>query len=133
MCPCFFVEPYAFGCAPIFAASYYAQGKRPVDTDNFMAKLGEAVHNLHSLRLAYNDVDLNNVMLDKAGGPVLINFGSCRPFEGRLMQTRAMGWCDGPIHFSDKGHDDLALGNMLSIILPLLVLRVMLFEGMVLI
>ena len=91
---------------------HYAQGKQPVDTDDFMAKLGEAVHHLHSLGLAHNDVNPNNVMLDEAGDPVLIDFGSCQPFEGRLMQAGTTGWCDGPIHFSDKRHDDVALGKM---------------------
>ncbi len=91
---------------------HYAQGRQSVDADNFMAKLGEAVHHLHSLGLAHNDLNPNNVMLDKAGDPVLIDFGSCQPFGGRLMQAGTIGWCDGPIHFSDKRHDDSALGKM---------------------
>src|SRR5262249_28776695 len=80
------------------------QGQK-VDTDRFMAKLEDAVHHLHSLKLAYNDLNPNNVMVDEAGMPVLIDFGSCQPLGGRLMQSGTMGWCNGPIHFSDKQHD----------------------------
>jgi serine/threonine protein kinase len=41
-----------------------------------------AVQHLHSLGLAHNDLTPDNVMVDKEDVPVVIDFGSCRPFGG---------------------------------------------------
>jgi len=83
-----------------------------VNTDEFMAKLEDAVHHLHSLGLAHNDLNPNNVMADESAMPVLIDFGLCRPFGKRLMRAGALGWCDDTIFSSDKQHDVSGLEKM---------------------
>lgn len=59
-----------------------------------MGELASAVSHLHLAGLAHNDLKPSNILLNKDHMPVLIDFGSCRPFGGRLMQGGTPGWCN---------------------------------------
>ena len=83
----------------------------PFDGAGCMAALRSAVAHLHALGLAHNDINPANVMLDGAGAPVLIDFGSCRPFGERLESTGTPGWMeDEEFATSEASHDEFALG-----------------------
>ncbi|KAI0009579.1 kinase-like protein [Xylariaceae sp. FL0662B] len=72
--------------------------------------LESAVHHLHSLGLAHNDLAPPNIMVSGGREPILIDFSSCQPFGKRLMQGGTAGWRDDePFSFSDKQHDLVAL------------------------
>ena len=74
-----------------------------------MAGIEAAVSHLHSLGLAHNDLNPSNVVLDKSNEPILIDFGSCRPFGRELVSTGTPGWVDEDFTTSEKEHDLKAL------------------------
>ncbi|KAF1958433.1 kinase-like protein [Byssothecium circinans] len=84
-----------------------------VDKKPFMLALESAISHLHSLDWAHNDLNPKNVLVDKAGMPVLIDFGSARKIGDKLGSSRGTkGWIDGEIkdyHTSDHRHDLSAL------------------------
>ncbi|KAI1078520.1 kinase-like protein [Whalleya microplaca] len=82
-----------------------------LDVPRFMAELESAVYHLHSEKFAHNDLKPSNIMLDEDNMPVLVDFGSCRPFGGRLLQGGTPGWSDPSklINRSDKEHDIYSL------------------------
>jgi serine/threonine protein kinase len=86
----------------------------PFDGAGCMAALRSAVAHLHALGLAHNDINPANVMVDGADAPVLIDFGSCRPFGARLeSSTGTPGWMeDEDFATSEASHDEFALGLM---------------------
>lgn len=49
-----------------------------VDKEPFMQALESAIRHLHSLGWAHNDLNPGNVLVNKAGMPVLVDFGSAR-------------------------------------------------------
>ena len=81
----------------------------------FMRALEAAVDHLHSLGLAHNDINPENIMVNKRWQPVLIDFGSCRPFGERLMTAGTPGWTDEkddrPM-WSEQKHDFFALDRV---------------------
>ncbi|KAI1169795.1 kinase-like protein [Nemania sp. FL0916] len=78
-----------------------------LDPQRFMAELESAISHLHLAGLAHNDLKPSNILLDKDRMPVLIDFGSCRPFGARLMQGGTPGWSNPErlVMASDKEHD----------------------------
>ena len=84
-----------------------------VDKESFMGALESAIHLLHSLGLAHNDLHPANILVDEKGAPVLIDFGSTRETGAKLGTSRGTkGWINGEMkdyHTSDKNHDLLAL------------------------
>ncbi|KAI0516905.1 kinase-like protein [Xylaria bambusicola] len=85
-----------------------------LDPRRFMAELGSAVAHLHANGLAHNDLKPSNILLDGDHMPVVIDFGSCRPFGGRLLEGGTKGWCDGEklMTTSDKEHDLFGLARI---------------------
>ena len=55
-----------------------------------MKALESAVAHLHQLELAHNDINPSNIMV-RDGLPVLIDFGSCAPYGGRLQSLGSPG------------------------------------------
>ncbi|KAK0627423.1 kinase-like domain-containing protein [Immersiella caudata] len=55
-----------------------------LDKGKFVDALESAVAYLHKLGLAHNDINPYNIMIKDGGIPILIDFGSCQPFGGRL-------------------------------------------------
>ncbi|KAG8169406.1 hypothetical protein KVR01_000151 [Diaporthe batatas] len=84
-----------------------------LDKGPFMKALELAIHHLHSLGLAHNDVNPGNILVDLEGMPVLIDFGSARAIGAKLGTSRGTkGWIDVSMddyHTSDKQHDLFAL------------------------
>ncbi|KAI5917624.1 serine/threonine-protein kinase [Camillea tinctor] len=74
-----------------------------LDKTAFISGLVSAVDHLHSQGLAHNDVSPDNIMV-KDGMPVLIDFGSCRPF-GNNLQSLEMPRQEEPLFTSEKNHD----------------------------
>lgn len=67
--------------------------KRPVDEKKIMDGLESAVHHLHSVGWAHNDVTPGNVMVSDAGEPILVDFGSCRKIRDKMGPSgHTAGW-----------------------------------------
>lgn len=61
----------------------------------FMKCLASAVHHLHSLGFAHNDLNPSNMMINDQGMPATIDFGSCHKIGEKLAKSRVtMGWID---------------------------------------
>ncbi|OAQ97387.1 hypothetical protein LLEC1_04214 [Akanthomyces lecanii] len=73
--------------------------------------LESAVAYLHSLGLAHNDINPGNIMA-RRGMPVLIDFGSCQPFGGRLQSLGTPGWYEEVFFTSQAKHDLYALRKL---------------------
>lgn len=66
-----------------------------IDEEAFTSALTSAVERLHSLGLAHNDINQENILLTEDQMPVLISFDFCRPFGEKLEFFRhAEGWID---------------------------------------
>ncbi|KAJ5193582.1 hypothetical protein N7449_009724 [Penicillium cf. viridicatum] len=77
-------------------SQFRASGREQVDDslrENFYGIL-EGIKHLHSLGLVHNDINPSNVVLDKHGIPIIIDFGSCRK-TGESLQTSGAGQTDG--------------------------------------
>lgn len=64
------------------------------DINSIFKDIESVVKHLHSLGLAHNDLNPMNIMTDKKKRPILIDFGSCKPFGRRLMESGSPGWVD---------------------------------------
>jgi serine/threonine protein kinase len=82
-----------------------------LDKGRFIEALESAVDFVHSLGLAHNDINPDNIMV-KDGMPVLIDFGSCQPFGKRLQSLGTPGWYEELSFTSEKKHDTYALGKL---------------------
>lgn len=81
-----------------------------LDKAKFLTALESAVEYLHSLGLAHNDINPDNIMVKDDGIPVLINFGSCQPYGNRLQSLGTEGWYEKMFFTSEKKHDTYSLG-----------------------
>lgn len=86
-------------------------GFQQLDKAKFVEALESAVSHLHSLGLAHNDINPDNIMI-KDGMPVLIDFGSCQPFGKRLQSLGTEGWYEEMFFTSEKNHDTYSLGKL---------------------
>lgn len=82
-----------------------------LDEEQFLMALESAVDHIHSLGLAHNDINPDNIMI-KNGAPVLIDFGSCQPFGNRLQSLGTPGWYEELFFTSEKKHDIYSLNKM---------------------
>ncbi|KAJ6152434.1 hypothetical protein N7497_006753 [Penicillium chrysogenum] len=82
-----------------------------LDKTKFFESLKSAVEHLHTLGLAHNDINPDNIMV-KDGSPVLIDFDSCQPFGKRLQSLGSLGWYEKPFYTSEKEHDTYSLGKI---------------------
>ncbi|KAJ5236862.1 hypothetical protein N7489_006953 [Penicillium chrysogenum] len=82
-----------------------------LDKTKFFESLKSVVEHLHTLGLAHNDINPDNIMV-KDGSPVLIDFDSCQPFGKRLQSLGTLGWYEKPFYTSEKEHDTYSLGKI---------------------
>ncbi|KAJ4317285.1 hypothetical protein N0V84_007421 [Fusarium piperis] len=82
-----------------------------LDKSSFIEALGSAVTYLHSLGLAHNDINPDNIMV-KDGMPVLIDFGSCQPVGKRLQSLGTPGWYEELFYTSETKHDTYSLNKL---------------------
>ncbi|KAI0194767.1 kinase-like domain-containing protein [Xylaria flabelliformis] len=91
---------------------FKSDGKlQSLDKDKFVRALQSAVDYLHSLGLAHNDINPDNIMV-KDGMPVLIDFGSCAPVGQRLQSLGTEGWYEELFFTSQFKHDIYAMGKL---------------------
>ncbi|KAM7187002.1 Protein kinase-like domain containing protein [Rhypophila sp. PSN 637] len=82
-----------------------------LDKTQFLDGVESAVKYLHSLGLAHNDINPDNIMV-KDGMPVLIDFGSCQKFGERLQSLGTPGWYEELFYTSEKKHDIYSLKKL---------------------
>ncbi|VUC22365.1 unnamed protein product [Clonostachys rosea] len=82
-----------------------------LDKVKFIDAVKSALAHLHSLGLAHNDINPHNIMI-KDGMPVLIDFGSCQSFGGRLQSLGTVGWCNEQFFTSAKEHDEFGVNKL---------------------
>lgn len=89
-----------------------------LDKASFADGVESAIEHLHSLGLAYNDLNPNNIMArrgeDGEVQPVLIDFGSCQPHGKPLESLGTVGWYEKPFSHSELEHDTFGLGKLRS-------------------
>lgn len=80
-----------------------------VDEEKVLAGLEAGLRHLHSIGWAHNDLNPNNVMLNEAGEPILVDFGSCRKIGEKMGATRGTpGWIEeGDDYDISKASHDL--------------------------
>ncbi|KAF4631209.1 hypothetical protein G7Y89_g6923 [Cudoniella acicularis] len=82
-----------------------------IDKEKFVKAVESPVDHLHSLGLAHNDINLQNIMVrDRI--PVLIDFGSTQPFGKSLESPGTFGWYEEDFTTSEKKHDTYALAKL---------------------
>lgn len=84
-------------------------GTQGFDKDSCMESITSAVAHLHSLGLAHNDLNPVNVMIDQHEAPIIIDFGSGKPFGTELDEKGTSGWTDEEFCTSEQHHDEVAL------------------------
>ncbi|KAF4983607.1 hypothetical protein FZEAL_1016 [Fusarium zealandicum] len=93
--------------------SYLKNGHAIQDKQLFMESLGSAIHHLHSLGWAHNDLNPTNVLVTEDRRPILIDFGSARRIGEKLSTSRGTkGWIDCEMKdytTSETRHDTSAL------------------------
>jgi serine/threonine protein kinase len=52
------------------------------------------IHHLHFLGFAHNDLNSMNIALDHNVDPIILDFGSCRPFGKEILSAGTYGWID---------------------------------------
>ncbi|KAI1110274.1 kinase-like domain-containing protein [Nemania sp. NC0429] len=72
--------------------SYLNSSHITQDKELFLESLGSAIHRVHSLGWAHNDLNPTNVLVAEDGRPILIDFGSARRIGDKLSTSR-----DSPI------------------------------------
>ncbi|KAK5988163.1 hypothetical protein PT974_12303 [Cladobotryum mycophilum] len=82
-----------------------------LDRPKFIAALESAVDHLHSMGLAHNDINPDNIMV-KDGMPVLIDLGSCQPYGNRLQSLGSEGWYEELFFTSEKKHDTFSMNKL---------------------
>ncbi|CAL5869281.1 uncharacterized protein PFLUO_LOCUS3509 [Penicillium psychrofluorescens] len=89
------------------------EGVGNIEKEPFMAALKSAIQHLHALGWAHNDLTPSNILVNRDGMPVLIDFGGCQPVGTHLKYIRGTKeWIDGKTedyHTSDAKHDVSAL------------------------
>ncbi|KAK0642905.1 serine/threonine-protein kinase [Cercophora newfieldiana] len=83
-----------------------------LDKGKFVDALESAVAYLHELGLAHNDINPYNIMIKDGGSPILIDFGSCQPFGGRLQSLGSPGWYEEIFFTSQAKHDAYSLKKL---------------------
>lgn len=73
--------------------------------------VNSAVEHLHSMGLAHNDINPDNIMFHNKS-PILIDFGSCQPFGKLLQSFGTPGWYKEAFRTSEKCHDTFSLGKL---------------------
>ncbi|KAI0408043.1 kinase-like domain-containing protein [Xylaria palmicola] len=93
--------------------SYLQSGYTLQDKELFIESLESAIHYIHSLGLAHNDLNPTNVLVAEDRAPILIDFGSARKTGDKLSTSRGTkGWIDGEMKdytTSETRHDTSAL------------------------
>jgi len=84
-------------------------GAQSFDGKLCMNGITSAVEHLHSLGLAHNDLTPMNIMVDEYDAPIIVDFGSCRPFGKDLITAGTPGWVDEEFVTSEQRHDEIAL------------------------
>jgi len=82
-----------------------------LNKQKFIEALESAVDHLHSLGLANNDLNPNNIMV-KNGLPVLVDFGSAGLFGESLYTSSTPEWYPPMFTTSEKRHDIECLAKL---------------------
>ncbi|KAF2254812.1 serine/threonine-protein kinase-like protein [Trematosphaeria pertusa] len=88
------------------------KGARHFNVESCMKKIISAVHHLHSLGLAHNDLTPMNIMIDESDTPIVIDYGSCQPFGSTLITGGTLGWIEEDFTTSEQRHDEIGLGKI---------------------
>lgn len=83
-----------------------------LDWKKSMQSLESAVAHLHSLGLAHNDINPENIMVTADNVLILMDFGSCGPFGKRVPTQGTPEWTDKIDGRSGKEHDVFGLDKI---------------------
>lgn len=93
---------------PITLRALVEDGVQGFNKELVIQGVESGVKHLHSLGLAFNDLNPNNIMV-RNNIPIIIDFGSCKPFGEQLISGGTPGWIEEDFMTSEKKHDEFAL------------------------
>lgn len=67
-------------------SEYYNVGPSDAEKIKLLEQIQEGLQHLHSLGLAHNDINPDNVCVDAAGHAMIVDFDSCAPFGEPLVK-----------------------------------------------
>lgn len=67
---------------------------RPLDLDSCLTSVKEGLDHLCGLGFNHNDINSQNIMLNKQDMPMTTDFNSCQWEGGLLFSTGTSGWTD---------------------------------------
>jgi serine/threonine protein kinase len=85
---------------------------RPINGKKIFSEISAAIHHLHSLGFAHNDLNSWNIMLKGDDTAVLIDFDTCAEEGQPLRKSPGDTWWSIWSPFSDKKKDLHALGRL---------------------
>ncbi|OCL09394.1 hypothetical protein AOQ84DRAFT_291322 [Glonium stellatum] len=97
---------------PITLADRVKEGAQGFKKGSWVEAIESGVKHLHSLGLAHNDLNPANIMFNEDDNPIIIDFGSCKPFGESLISAGTPGWIDEEFTTSEQRHDEIALGKI---------------------
>lgn len=84
-----------------------------LDKTTFVEALQSAVDAIHSLGMAHNDINPDNIMV-KDGMPMLIDFGSCQLLGEETLSCGTRGWREEKSYLSEVKRDRYPLTKLLQ-------------------
>lgn len=100
-------------CLQRYPKTLFQRVEEGISTDRSLIMIGDlesALHHLHTLRRAHNDVNPSNICVDEAGNAILTDLDSCIPLGQPLLK----GVSTAPTQVSDVENDYDALDEMID-------------------
>lgn len=81
-----YITHLCFRRYPYSLREFSSQGLSDEQRDTILHGVEAAIKHLHSLGLAHNDVNIDNICVLHSGEPVLVDFDGCLPFGEELLK-----------------------------------------------
>lgn len=84
-------------CLEKYPSSLVAQAEQGLDnhqSQRILEGVQAGINHLHDLGLAHNDITPENICLGLNGGPIIVDFDGCLPFDEKLL--KGIGIVDDP-------------------------------------
>ena len=100
-------------CLEKYSSSLVGQSEHGLDEaqrERIFGRIKAGIAHLHSLGLAHNDINPENICIDADGEPVIIDFDACLPFGEKLIKGIGAACSSGEGHPTSNKDNDLIYG-----------------------